>query len=48
MISGEVLKWRKGERVVIPKRNETTLPCSSQFLLTLPFFALPVTFIAAP
>ena len=36
MTSGDVLKSRNGEGFVIRKRYETALPCSSQFLLTVP------------
>ncbi len=40
MISGDVLKLRNGEGFVVRKRYETALPCSSQFLLTVPLKSL--------
>ena len=39
MISGELLKYRKGLRIA--GGYGSTLPRSSQFGLTLPFFAFP-------
>ena len=41
MISGLVLKDLNGERFVIRRGYETTLPVSSSFCLTVPCLAMP-------
>ena len=42
MISGEVLKYRNGDRWVIPRGYATTLPVSSRFRLTEPASSIEI------
>ena len=48
MISGEVLKYRKGLRFVMPSGYAAALPCSSHFVLTVPMGAQPMLALREP